>query len=112
MIAKARGSSPIATPNALATASAVMSSWVGPDPAGREDVVPARPQRVQRRHDLLLVVRNHPHLADLHAEPGDVFGDVADVAVLGSATENFVADDENGCCDGLRIGHASSSASA
>ena len=32
MISTARGSGPMATPKALATQSAVMSSWVGPMP--------------------------------------------------------------------------------
>ena len=32
MMASARGSTSIETPNALATQSAVMSSWVGPMP--------------------------------------------------------------------------------
>ena len=76
-----------------------------PDAAGREDVVVARAQRVQRRDDLLLDIRNDARLADFDADLREIFGDIADVAVLGAAGEDFVADHENGGGDGRRFVH-------
>ena len=79
------------------------------DAAGREEIVVARAQRVERGDDLLLDVGHDARLAHLDADAGQIFGDIADVAVLGAAGEDFVADDENGGGDGL-VGHGNARA--
>jgi len=72
------------------------------DAAGGEDVGIARAQRVHRRDDLLLLVRDDADLAEIDADIRQVLGDVADVLVLGSSGEDLVADDEEGGGDGGR----------
>ena len=81
------------------------------DAAGGEDVVVARAQRVERGDDLLLDVGDDARLAQIDADIGEVFGDIADVAVLGAAGKDLVADDENGRGDNL-LAHAGVSSSA
>ena len=93
------------TPKALATESAVMSSWVGPMPPVVKTMIVAMTKRVHRRHDLGLDVRNDAHFAQIDAEVGEVLGDVADVLVLRPAGQDFVADDQDGSGDdGGRVG--------
>ena len=74
------------------------------DAAGREHISIARAQRVQRRDDFLLDVRNKTHLAQINADARHRFRDVADVRILGASGEKFVADDEHG--GGDQIFHA------
>ena len=75
------------------------------DAAGGEDVGVAVAERVHRRDDLVLDIGDHPHLADIDADIGQVLGDVADVLVLGPPGKDFVADDENRRRDdGTRVG--------
>ena len=93
---RARGSTSMPTPNALATQSAVMSSWVGPMPPVVKTIGVACAQRVQRGDDLGLVVGHHAHLVQVDADVGQVLGDVADVLVLGAPGQDLVADDEKG----------------
>ena len=85
------------------------------DAAGGEHVVVAAAQRVERGDDLRLLVGDDAHLLEIDADHGQVFGDVADVLVLGAAGQDLVADDEKPGRDDLvfavgRIGHRQSSA--
>ena len=98
-IATARGSTSIGTPKALAIESAVMSSWVGPIPPVVKHVVVAGTERVDRGDDVVLDVGDDPDLAEVDADIGQVFGDVADVLVLGPAGQDLVADDQDRCGD-------------
>ena len=81
------------------------------DAAGGEDIVVARAQRVERGDDLVLDVGHDARLAQIDADVGEIFGDIADVAVLGAAGQDLVADDENGGGDNL-LAHAGASSSA
>ncbi len=65
-----------------------------PDAAGGEDVRIAVAESVHRGDDLVLDIRDHPHLAEIDADIGEVLGDITDVLVLGPAGEYLVADDE------------------
>ena len=60
----------------------------------------AGPQRIHRRDDLLLDIRHDPDLAKIDANIGEIFGDIADILVLGPTAEDLVADDQKCCCDG------------
>ena len=65
------------------------------DAAGGEHVSVARAQRVERRDDVGLLVGDDADFLEIDADIGEVFGDIADVLVLGPAREDFVADDED-----------------
>ena len=65
------------------------------DAAGGEHVVVARAQRVERGDDLVLDVGDDARLAQIDAEFGEILGDIADVAVLGAARQDLVADDQH-----------------
>src|SRR5262245_52691546 len=91
-MASARGSLSIGTPNAFATQAAVMSPWVGPDPAGGEDIGAAMPQRVERVDDRSLLVADHPHFLEINAERREIFCNIADVLVLGAAGQDLATD--------------------
>ena len=65
------------------------------DAAGGEHVGVAVAQRVERGDDLDLDVGHHAHLLHVDADVGQVFGDVADVLVLGPAGQDFVADHQD-----------------
>ena len=95
------------TPKAAATASGRDVVVRRADAAGGEHVGVACPQRVDRGDDLVLLVRDDAHLAQVDAELGAAVGDGADVLVLGSAGKDLVADDEDGGGDA----HAGSKAS-
>ena len=61
---------------------------------GDEQRDPAEGQRDgqhadERRDDLVLLVGDHPHLFQVDADIGQVFGDVADVLVLGPPGQDF-----------------------
>ena len=62
------------------------------DAAGGEHVGVAGAQRVERGDDLRLLVGDDAHLVQVDADAGQVFGDVADVLVLGPAGQDLVAD--------------------
>ena len=62
------------------------------DAAGGEDVGVAVAQRVERRDDLVFLVGHDAHLPQVDAERGQIFGDVADVLVLGAPGQDLVAD--------------------
>ena len=66
----------------------------GADAAGGEHVGVARAQLVERGHDRRLVVGDHPDLDQVDADPGEIFGDIADILVLGAPGQDFVADHE------------------
>jgi hypothetical protein len=63
-----------------------------PDAAGGEDIAVAMAQRVQRGDDIGLIVVYVPELLELDTQFGEVFGDEADVLVLGPAGQDLVAD--------------------
>ncbi len=69
------------------------------DAAGGEDVGIAGANRVDRRDDLVLLVRNDAHFLQIDADRRHHVGEVADVLVLGPAGKDFVADDEHGSGD-------------
>ncbi len=86
------------------------------DAAGGEHVSVARAQRVERRDDLRLLVGDDADFLEIDADIGEVFGDIADVLVLGAARQDLVADDEDrggddagvavcGTGIGLGVGH-------
>ena len=52
------------------------------------------PECVQRGDDIRLIVGNHPDFLQVDADIGQVFGDEADVLVLGPTGQDLVADDE------------------
>ena len=70
----------------------------GADAAGGEDIGVARPQRIHRRHDLLLHVRHDAGFLEVDAERRQVVREKPEVLVLGAAGEDFIADQEDGGC--------------
>ena len=68
-----------------------------PDPARGEDVVIARPKRVQRSHDGILHVRHDPRLFQVDTLGRKLPRKVMHVRVAGAARKDLVPDDENGC---------------
>ena len=62
------------------------------DAAGGEDVGVAVAQRVERVDDRRFLVADHADLHQVDADRGQIFGDVADVLVLGAPGQDFVAD--------------------
>jgi hypothetical protein len=50
------------------------------------------PERVERFDDRGLLVTNYAHFLEIDTERGQIFGDVANVLVLGSARQDLVAD--------------------
>ena len=65
------------------------------DAAGGEHVGVARAQRVERGDDLGLFVGHDADFLEVDADVGEIFGDVADILVLGASGQDLVADDEN-----------------
>ena len=78
----------------------------GADAAGGEDVVVARAQGVERGDDFRLFVGDDTHFLEVDADIGQIFGDVADVLILGAARQNLVANDQQGGSDNLAFGRA------
>src|SRR5262245_19506887 len=76
-MASARGLVSIGTPNAFATQSGVMSPWVGPDPAGGEDIGAATPELVECVDDRSLLIADHPHFLEIDADRRQIFRDIA-----------------------------------
>src|SRR6516225_6348188 len=74
-----------------------------PDAPSGENIRVAGPQRVDGSNDLRFLVRHHPHLFEIDADSGEVFGDKADVLVLGPARQDFVADDQEPGSDDLAV---------
>ena len=81
----------------------VVVGW--PDAPGRHHVVVTRPQRVDGRDDLVLDVGDDARLLNVDADLRQILGDIAEVAVLGAAGEDFVADHEHGGGHGRRFVH-------
>ena len=75
-----------------------------PDAAGREEIGVAGAQPVHGLDDLLHFVGHHADLFQVDADIGEIFGDIADVLVLGAARQDLVSDDEKGGGD-IRLGH-------
>ncbi len=65
------------------------------DAAGGEDVGVARAQRIDRGDDLVLLVGDDAHLLQVDADRRHDVGEVADVAVLGAARQDLVADHDH-----------------
>jgi hypothetical protein len=63
-----------------------------PDTARGEDVVPVRAQRVQRRHDAVVVVGNNAHLAQIDSMPRQLARQMVHVRVARAARQDLVAD--------------------
>ncbi len=85
------------------------------DAAGGEDIGIAVAERVERRDDLLLDIGHDADLAHVDTDIGQIFGDVADVLVLGPSGQDFVADDQDGGGDDVgfraaRVVHGASPA--
>jgi hypothetical protein len=71
------------------------------DTASREDTSVAMPERVERIDDRRLLVTDYPHFLEIDTKRGQIFGDIANVLVLGSARQDLVADhQERGYCFG------------
>jgi hypothetical protein len=73
-----------------------MSSCVGPDAAGREQIIVSAPQRIGGVRNRLHHVRHHPHLAQpdaLKVQPG---ADLRNILVVGAARQDLVADHQHG----------------
>ena len=100
-----RGSSPIAHPERPRDRVGGDVVMGRPDAAGREHVVVTRPQRVDGGDDLVLDVGDDARLPHVDADLGQIFGDIAEVAVLGAAGEDFIADHEHGGGYGRRFVH-------
>ncbi len=76
-----------------------------PDPAGREQIIVAGAERIDRLDDALLVVGDDPHLGQpdaLVVEPGR---ELRDILVLGPARQDLVADHRQGGGPGLLFAH-------
>src|SRR5215470_1591020 len=99
----ARGSLSIVTPNALATQSAVMSPWSRSDPASGEDIAVATPERVDNRS---LLVANHPHFLEIDTHRRQIFGDIANVLILGATGQDLAADHQELLMSHYAIEHA------
>ena len=65
------------------------------DAAGGEHVGVARTQCIERRDDLRLLVGDDAHFLEIDADAGEIFGDVADILVLGTARQDLVADHQD-----------------
>ena len=75
------------------------------DAAGGEHVGVARAQGIYGADDLGFYVGHNPDFTQVDAEGGEVFGDVADVLVLGPPRQDFVADDKDRRGDDLGCRH-------
>jgi hypothetical protein len=69
-----------------------------PDAAGGEHIGVARPDRVERLDDGVLVVGDDAHFLQVDADRRHHLGQMADIAVLGPPRQDLVADDEHGRC--------------
>ena len=85
--------------NAFAMQSAVMSSCVGTDSAGGEDVVELGPQRSHRVDDHAFDVGNDSRFAHAYPPFIQLNRDVAQVRVLRATGQDFVADDQHASGD-------------
>ena len=63
-----------------------------PDAAGGEDVGIALAQRIERLYDRAFLVADEANLPEIDAQRSEIFGDIADVLVLGAAGEDFFRD--------------------
>jgi hypothetical protein len=52
-------------------------------------VLAARPERIERVDDRSLLVADHPHFLEIDADRRQIFGDIADVLVLGAARQDL-----------------------
>ena len=56
-----------------------------PDPAGGEDICVAMPELIECVEDRSLLIADHPHFLEIDTDRRQIFRDIADVLVLGSA---------------------------
>ena len=66
------------------------------DASGRNHIVIALSERVDCRDDLVLDIRHDPRLPKIDAYLRQIFGDIAQVAVLRTPREDLVADHQDG----------------
>jgi hypothetical protein len=78
----------------------VIMRWA--DAACGENIVVPRAKRIDRLHDLIFLIRNDADFLQINADRCQDIGQMTDVAVLGAARQDFVADDEHGGCDDVR----------
>ena len=72
--------------------------------AGKNKVHSGR-HRSDRIDDNFAHIRNDPRLAQLNPLRIQLFGQPADILVLGAARQDFISDDDNGC-SGVGAGYA------
>ena len=71
------------------------------DPAGGEDIGAATPELVERVDDRSLLIADHPHFLEIDADRRQIFGDIADVLVLGAARQDLATDHQERGRDNL-----------
>src|SRR5262245_37664975 len=91
-MASARGSVSIGTPNAFRHAVGGDVTVGRPNPAGGEDICVAMPERTECVEDCSLLIADHPHFLEIDTDRSQIFRDIADVLVLGSAGQDLAAD--------------------
>ena len=104
-MAIALGSSPTGTPKARADRIGGDVVVGRPDAAGRDHIIVARPQRVEGRDDFVLDIGDDPRFPNVDADLGQIFGDIAEVAVLRASREDLVADHQDGGGYSRRFAH-------
>ena len=78
-----------------------------PDATGGKNVGIAAAQRIQCGDDVGLFVGDNPHFLEVDPDIGEVFGDEADILVLGAPGQDFVADHQNARRDDFAHGLSS-----
>ena len=66
-----------------------------PDAAGGEQIGIALSQRIDGLGDVILIVGNDADLLEVDTDRRHDVGEMADIAILGAAGKDFVADDEH-----------------
>jgi hypothetical protein len=59
------------------------------------------PERIECVDDRCLLIADHSHFLEIYTECGQIFRDIADILVLGSARQDLVADHQQCGRDGL-----------
>ena len=75
------------------------------DAPRRDDIIVACPERVDGRDDVVLDIGDHPRFLDVDADLRQIFGDIAEVAVLGAPRQDLVADHQDGGGYSCRFRH-------
>ena len=77
----------------------------GADASGRNHIIVAPPKGVESHDDVVLDIGDHPRFPNVDADFRQIFGDIAEVAVLGPPRENLVADHQDGGGYSRRFAH-------